>query len=147
MTKYNCGTLSTEGCSSQGIHSFLDLFASVIDPVLGFSGFSLLDVDWYGAVHLLQSLFYIPIVVYTTTRRIFAYLGYFPVNCIPVVVEVIVNSSTVQCAVHITTRNWHDSHMWGIPSLTRQLIPCKKPRNISTGSRNLACKGITLIPQ
>ena len=59
-----------------------------INPVLIFSKLNLLATNWGGAMHLLHSLFSVPVNVYTTTRRLFAFLGELPEEGIPTVVDV-----------------------------------------------------------
>ena len=104
-----------EVCSSRGIHSFLGILAFGIDPVSGFSVLALLVIYREGAIHLLHSLLYFLLFVYTTTRHIFACLDDFPTEVLPTVVEVPVNAFLVRRVFHSVPRANHESRLGGVP--------------------------------
>ena len=72
MTKEDGGPLSQEKRSCRGVHSFLARLASRVDPVPGFERVGLLQVDLDGTVHVLPSMFSVPVDLYFTARRLFA---------------------------------------------------------------------------
>ena len=49
--------LSSEKCSGQGIHSFLEQLVSRVEPVPGLERVTMVGVNPYGRVHLMHLLF------------------------------------------------------------------------------------------
>ena len=66
------GPLLIEKRYNWGLHYFLSDLASRVDPVPGFEQLDLLEVYQDGTVHLLYSLFSLPIDLYSTAWRLFA---------------------------------------------------------------------------
>ena len=60
-----------EGRSGRGIHTLLGHPYAGINPFPGFSGLTLLTVDWDGMVHPLYLLLYVPIGFYSFVSRLF----------------------------------------------------------------------------
>ena len=78
VMKADGGPLSADKRSRQGFHSFLAHLASRVDPVPRLEGVVLLQVDPDETVHVLNSLFSVPVDMYSTDRRIFACRGDLP---------------------------------------------------------------------
>ena len=64
--------------SGRGFHSFLDHLDSMVDPVPGFKRVALVQVYHDRMVHLLYSMFSVPVGLYSTDRRLFACCGELP---------------------------------------------------------------------
>ena len=92
--------LSLEGISGQVIHAFLEPLALSLDPMLRFDRLMLLAIYHFGDMHLLHSLLFVPVGVYSTSRRIFAFVRGFLAEGISEVVEVSVDYFVVQHVVH-----------------------------------------------
>ena len=75
--KYGSAPLK-EGHSGRVLHDFLGHIASGVKPIPGFSGITLLAVNWGGTVHLLHSYFSILVGVQSTYRQIFPCPGDIP---------------------------------------------------------------------
>ena len=60
--------LSTERRSGRTIQTFLGHLASYLDPVLGVKRLKLMGVNKDGTVHLLHSLFSVPVGLYSLDR-------------------------------------------------------------------------------
>ena len=71
VRKEDGGPLSPEKRSGQGMHSFLSHLASRVEPVPGFERLALFLVNLDGTVHLLQSLFFVPVGLYSTDQGLF----------------------------------------------------------------------------
>ena len=82
--------LSMDNRAGLGIHSFLSHLASGVDPVPGLDQLELLGVYQDGMLHLLHSLFSIPVDLYSSTRHIFACRGEQPNEVLPLMLELLV---------------------------------------------------------
>ena len=103
--------LSIEKSSGRGLHSFLDHLASGVDPVLVFERVALLKVNPDGTVHLLHSLFSVPVGLYSNSRWIFACCGEPHSESLPPVVDMHVY------ALKALPRLEHTSHLEGVTPL------------------------------
>ena len=65
VTREDVGTLSSKHSTSQGLHAFLGYLSSMVDSVLVFDGLTLLGFERDGTVHLLHSLFSVPVSLYS----------------------------------------------------------------------------------
>ena len=111
----------------------LELLVLVLIPMLEFYRLTLLAFNQDGAVHLLQSLFSVPVGIYSTSRRLFACIREFPTEGLLAVLEVVVDAFVVWRAVRYVPRANHVSHLGGVPFLTSQLISCNRSNKISMG--------------
>ena len=90
-------------------HAFLDLLTLGLDPVKWYSRIALLTVDYKGAVHLLHFFLSIPVVVYSTSQRLFASIWFLSKG--GVVAVVVAKASTVRLTVCAEPRSDHVSHL------------------------------------
>ena len=67
MVREDGSALSLEKCSGQWIHSFLAHLASGVDLIPSLEWVHLIGVNLDGMVHLLHSLFYIRVDLYSTS--------------------------------------------------------------------------------
>ena len=71
VTKEDGWTMSSEKRSGREFHSLLSHMASGMDPVPGFKRVALLQVEPDGTVHILHSLFSVPVSLYSTSCCLF----------------------------------------------------------------------------
>ena len=64
--------LPLDKCSVRGIHSFLAHIALGVEHITGLEQVTLVEVEPDGMANLLKSLFYVPVVLYSTSQRLFA---------------------------------------------------------------------------
>ena len=64
--------------SGRGFHYFMDRLALGVDHIPCLEKVTLVGVDPYGMVHFLNSLFSVPVKLFSTSRRIFACQGDLP---------------------------------------------------------------------
>ena len=117
VKKEDGGKLSPEKRSGQVVHSFLAHLAhlaSGADPIPGFERVRLLQVDPDGTVYVLHSMFSVPVDLYSTARRLFAYRGDLPLEGTPPVVEPPMDAFLVQRSVRAVPRADHISYMEGV---------------------------------
>ena len=107
-------------------------------PVPGFSKIALLAANWDRAVHLFQSLFSVPVSVYSRTRWLYAHMGGLPKEGFPTVAKVMAYAFLVRRVVSSALRIDHQSHPGVVPSLSYQLMPREKKPKISLVAHGLA---------
>ena len=120
--------------------------ASGVDPVPGFERLHLLGVYRYIMVHLVQSLFSVPVGLYSMARRLFACIGYLNGEGIPPVVEIQLESFAVWRAVRAVHQADHMSHLDGFTPLTRKSMPCERVVKLLFGVCDLLFWGMTFLP-
>ena len=136
-------SLSAYEFSEKGIHAFLDLLALGLDPVKWYSRIALLTVDYKGAVHLLHSFLFIPVVVYSTLQRLFASIWFLSKGGL--VAVVVVKASTVRLTVCAEPRSDHVSHLGDVFSLDFIAMPCEQAANLLLVDCDLDFQGIASI--
>ena len=148
VKKEDGGKLSPEKRSGQVVHSFLAHLAhlaSGADPIPGFERVRLLQVDPDGLVHVLHSMFSVPVDLYSSARRLFAYWGELPLEGLPPVGEFPVDAFLVRHSVRAVPREDCISQLEGVSPYAWQATPCKRVGKAAEGGRNLACQGITFV--
>ena len=65
-------------------------------------------------MHILHSLFSVPVELYSATRCIFACQGELPNECLPPLVELLVESFAMHRVVRAVPRADHVIHMGGV---------------------------------
>ena len=122
-------------------HAFLEQPASIFNPIPEFYGITLLDVNWYGMMCLLNLLFSTPVVVYSTSRNIFAYLGEFleygPPP--PPAMDILMEAFAVQYTVHAMPGANNIIQLGAPPLIDWKSNTCKQEGKRTTNSHNLAC--------
>ena len=91
---------------------------SSVDPVLGFERLFLLGVNRDRTVHLMQSLFSVPVGLYSTSSRFFACIVNLPGEVLPPMVEITVEAFALCCAALYVPRTDLVSHPEGVTLLT-----------------------------
>ena len=76
---------------------------------------TLIGVDWDGMVHVLHSLFSVPVGRYYTERKLLAFSGELPTEGIPSVTDLSVDSFRVRRAVCAVPREDHLVHVEDTP--------------------------------
>ena len=129
------------------IHSFLAHLALGEVPVPGLEQVTLVILDPDRRVHLMHSLFFVQVNVYSNQCRLFVCLGDIPVKVLPPVVEIPHNFFAAWRYVRSVPRVYHITHLGGISPLDCQTKPCKRAM-MSAGTEyvNLAFRGLTLNP-
>ena len=89
-------------------------------------------------MHLLHSLFSVPVDVHSTTRRLFACRGELPGAGLPLVLELPSEAFAVRRSMRAVSREDHISHLGGVS-------PPDWQTKLLTGSRDLACRGLTFV--
>ena len=98
-------------------------------------------------VLLVHSLFSVQVNVYSTQRRLFAYLGEMPAKGLPTVVEIPVKALSARRSVGPLPRVEHVTHLWGVSALNCQTNPCERAvKSAGTEYVDLAFRGLTFIP-
>ena len=126
VTKEDDRPLSPEKRYGRGVHYFLANLASRVDPVPGFDRVGLLQVNPDGMVHILHSMFSVPVDLYPSARRLFAYWGELPLEGLPPVVEFPVDAFLVRHSVRAVPREDCISHLEGVSPYAWQATPCKR---------------------
>ena len=114
VTKEYGGALSPLKRCGQGVHFFPYHLASRVDTVFGFDWVGILQVDPDGKVHFLHSMFSVPVDLYSTARRLFAYQGELPLEGLTPVVELPVDVFLVRRSVRAVLMEDHISHIDGL---------------------------------
>ena len=129
------------------IHSFLAQLESGVDLVLGLEQVTMVRLNPDGRVILMHSLLSIWVNVYSTQRRLFAYLGKLPSEVLPPVVEIPDEAFAAQHTVCAVPRVDHVTHLGGISPLDWQTKPCKREvKSAGTEYVDLAFRGLKLAP-
>ena len=124
--------------SSRGLHAFFSHLAFGVNPVPGFEWVALLQVNPDRTVHLLNSLFSIPFILYSIAQQLFACRGDLSSKVLPPVVELPVDAFGVRRFVTATLRADHVSHLKGFTPYMWQAMPCGRVGIATEVGRDLA---------
>ena len=105
------------------IHAFLRHLTSWMDPAPGPERLSLIGVDRYGMVHILNSLFSVPVGPNSTERRPLDFSWEIQPKGLPPATEIPIASFVVCRAVCDVLRENHLVHVEIIPPSIWQTIP------------------------
>ena len=118
------------------IHAFLGRLTAEADPVPGLAGITLLGVDRNGGAHILHSSFSVPVRPYKPDLRLFGCCGELPLEGVPTITEVPVDSFAARRVVSAMLREDHIVHLEGfLPSSWRKNL-CERA-SIKAEGRNL----------
>ena len=90
----------------------------------------------------MNSFLSVPIVLYSTARRIVDFLEELPDEGLSPMVEIHVEAFAVLSAV---LRTGHVRHLEGVTPLTFKSMPCEGVVNILEGVCKLLCRGMTFV--
>ena len=135
----------TERRTGRGIHAFLSHLAYGVDTVPGFSGITLIGAYRDGPVQLLHSFLSIPVVLYSTDRRLFACLGDLPDRGLPPVVEIPMETFAVRRSVRAIPWADHVSHLEGVTPPVWQSMSCDLAGKLQEEGRGLSCQWMTYV--
>ena len=97
-------------------------------------------------MHLLCSLFSATVGLYTTARRLFTFRGELPNKGLLPVVELTSEAFAVRHSLRAVPPADHVLCLRGVSPPDWKLMPCKQVGKLSTGSCDLACRGLTFAP-
>ena len=97
-------------------------------------------------MHLLHSLFSVPVGLYSLERRLFTCCGDLSREGLPPVVELDIDAFGVRRTVHAVLRVDHITHLEVVPPYDWQAAPCKRAGKLLKGGRDLACRGLAFLP-
>ena len=127
------GALSMKRRTVWGVHSLLGHLTSGVDPVPGLERLTLLGGNQDGAVHLLHSLFSVPVGLYYSPRWFSIYLGELLYYGLPPVVEIPVEAFMVRRSIRSVPQADHVIHLEGVAPPVWKSMPCEMAVKILAG--------------
>ena len=137
-------SLPTEIQKGGGIHTFLGRLNSEAALVHGLAGLTVLGVDQDGGVHILHSLFSVPVGPYGPDRWLFGWRRKLTLEGIPEITEILVNSFAAHRGVSAMLQEDHIVHLEGVSPSNWQTTPCERSSR-KAKVRNLAFRGLNFL--
>ena len=85
--------------SGRGIRAFLGHLNFWLDPAPGLERLALIEVNWYGMLHVLNLFFSVPVGPYSIEKHILYFSGKLPLERLPPVADLHVDTFTVWRAI------------------------------------------------
>ena len=122
------------------MHSFLAQLVSGVDPFPGLERVVVVGGDPDGRVHLMHLILFVRVYLHLTQQRIFACLGEFPAECLPLVVDIHDKSFVARSSIRTVPQVDHVTHLGGIYLPDCQTKPCERAvKTVGKEYVDLAC--------
>ena len=114
-------------------------------PLSGLAELTILGFNWGGGAHILHLIFSVPVGTYEPNRRVFGCRGELPLEGLPAITEISVDSFVARHVISAVLQEYHRVHLEVVPPSVWRMTPYKRASGKGEG-RNLSCWGITFSP-